>query len=57
VRDVKWIYDHCPSGTIVTLYDDSSLQEPLMKPNAIHIPTNSRNAGWDPTDPDGRNPW
>ena len=57
VRDVKWIYDHCASGTIVTLYDDSNLQEPLMKPNAIRIPTNSRNAGWDPTDPDGRNPW
>ena len=57
VRDVKWIYDHCASGTIVTLYDDSGLQEPLMKPIAIRIPTNSRNAGWDPTDPDGRNPW
>ena len=57
VRDVKWIYDHCASGTIVTLYDDSGLQEPLMKPTPIRIPSNSRNAGWDPTDPDSRNPW
>ena len=57
VRDVKWIYDNCPTGTIVTLYGDSNLQEPLMKPTPVRIPNGHRNAGWDPTDPDGRNPW
>lgn len=57
VRDVKWIYDNYPTGTIVTLYADNNLQEPFVKPSPIRIPTNSPYAGWDPTDPDTRNPW
>ena len=57
VRDVKWIYDNCAAGTIVTLYADGSMQEPFVKPIPVKIPTGSPYAGWDPTDPDKKNPW
>lgn len=51
--DAKWIFDNCPIGTTVIIYNDSD-PGPLGKPSAIKI-TNDN--GWDPTDPDGANPW
>lgn len=57
VRDVKWIYDNCPQGTGVTIYDDMTSPGPLGKPEMIKIPTTSPYAGWDPTDPSPDNPW
>lgn len=57
VRDVKWLYDNCPSGTKVTIYDDEQNPGPLGKPESIKIPLDSPNAGWDPTDPAEGNPW
>ena len=33
VADAKWIYDNCPSGTLVTIYD-SPYEGPLGKPVA-----------------------
>jgi len=57
VRDVKWIYDNCPAGTMVTIYDDADNPGPLGKPEAIKIPTDSEFSGWDPTDPNEGNPW
>ena len=47
VRDAKWIYDNCPSGTMVTIYDSSD-PGPLGKPATIKIPAGQT---WDPTDP------
>ncbi len=57
VRDVKWIYENCPSGTPVTFYASSD-PGPYGKPEALKIssapdPYNK----WDPTDPDEDNPW
>lgn len=57
VRDVLWIYDNCPVGTKVTVYDDETTPGPLGKPESIKIPEDSVNAGWDPTDPVEENPW
>lgn len=57
VRDVKWLYDNCPSGTKVTIYDDESNPGPLGKPDSIKIPADSEYASWDPTDPNESNPW
>jgi lipoprotein-anchoring transpeptidase ErfK/SrfK len=57
VRDVKWIYDNCTEGTKVAIYDDAANPGPLGKPESIKIPEDSKNAGWDPTDPDESNPW
>ena len=59
VIDAKWIYDNCPVGTTVEIYRDTSSSGPLGKPSAIKLPlTNGRNTvGWDPTDPDPKNPW
>lgn len=56
VADAKWIYDNCSSGTTVEIYDSSN-PGPLGKPTPIRIDTSSRYRGWDPTDPDARNPW
>lgn len=57
VADSKWIYDNCPYGTKVEIYDDKSNPGPLGKPEVIKIPDDSPNKGWDPTDPDPNNPW
>ena len=56
-RDAKWIYKNCPVGTQVEFYSSSN-PGPFGKPTARKIssaPSNVR--GWDPTDPDSRNPW
>lgn len=57
VADAKWIYDNCPYGTTVIVYDDASSPGPLGKPSMIKIPADSPYKGWDPTDPDANNPW
>jgi hypothetical protein len=54
VKDAKWIYDHCSTGTTVVIYDDKDNPGPLGKPKAIKIATNVH---WDPTDPDVTNPY
>lgn len=54
VADAKWIYDNCPSGTSVEIFDDKSSPGPLGKPKTIKI---DRTVRWDPTDPDERNPY
>lgn len=46
VRDAKWIYDNCSSGTRVSISD--SCAQPLEKPAGIKIPASQN---WDPTDP------
>lgn len=56
VRDVKWIYDNCPSGTTVNIYD-GELPNGISKPSTIIIDGNNPNRGWDPTDDDSNNPW
>lgn len=56
VADAKWIYDNCPVGTKVTIYDSKD-PGPLGKPSTIKIDTSSPYRGWDPTDPDPDNPW
>lgn len=55
--DAKWIYENCPVGTQAEFYSSSN-PGPFGKPTARKIssaPSNVR--GWDPTDPDSRNPW
>ena len=54
VADVKWIYDNCPVGTPITIYDDENAG-PLGKPEAIRITDLS--CGWDPTDSNSENPY
>ena len=48
--NAKWIYDNCPIGTLVEIYDDYDSPGPLGKPSIDLIDESS--AGWDPTDPD-----
>jgi len=57
VRDAKWIYDNCPAGTQVVIYDDLSSAGELGVPSLGTISLDSPYAGWDPTDPDPENPW
>lgn len=46
--DAKWMYDNCPIGTPVYIYDDASSPGPLGKPTPIRIPLTQN---YDPTDP------
>ena len=58
VCDVKWIYDNCPIGTRVVIYDNADDPGPMGKPGTIYTdPTDESKRGWDPTDPDSANPW
>jgi lipoprotein-anchoring transpeptidase ErfK/SrfK len=54
VEAAKWIYDHCPVGTTVIIYDDKTSPGPLGKPESIKLPSSVR---WDPTDPSAKNPF
>lgn len=56
--DAKWIFDNCPAGTPVTIYDDYASPGPLGKPDRTinYIPEDAH-TGWDPTDPAVGNPW
>lgn len=57
VDGIKWIYDNCPKGTTVVIYDDEDEQFPITFEDAIRLPVNDEYSGWDPTDPDVDNPW
>lgn len=55
--DAKWIFDNCPVGTGVTVYEDEN-PGPLGKPGKVVAEiTEEMNNGWDPTDPADGNPW
>jgi lipoprotein-anchoring transpeptidase ErfK/SrfK len=53
----KWIYDNCPMGTTVIVYDDVDNPGELGKNEIEKIPEDCEYKGWDPTDPDAANPW
>ncbi len=58
VVDVRWIYENCPIGTPVVIYDDAENPGPMGKPETLYIdPADETLRGWDPTDPDPANPW
>lgn len=54
--DAKWIYENCPSGTMVEFYASSN-PGPLGKPTAQKISSVKECRDWDPTDPKKGNPW
>ena len=54
VTDAKWIYDHCRIGTRVVIGESRTLKKPTRP--KVKVSTKKR-AGWDPTDPDVRNPY
>ena len=58
VVDVRWIFENCPIGTPVVIYDDAENPGPMGKPETLYIdPADETLRGWDPTDPDPANPW
>ena len=54
--DAKWIYDHCPAGTVVEIFDGTTETVP-EKPPSLFLDPESPYRGWDPTDPSADNPW
>ena len=56
VRDAKWIYENAWQIAGIEFYSSSD-PGPLGKPGAPQISGNEFARGWDPTDPDSRNPW
>lgn len=57
VSDAKWIYENCPLGTTVIVFDGTSADDPLGKPDAIKLGMQAPYPKWDPTDPSENNPW
>lgn len=56
-KDALWMFNNISSGTKVEFYSSSN-PGPLGKPSARKISNApSYVKGWDPTDPDSRNPW
>lgn len=55
ISDAKWIYDNCPTGTNVSIYDDAETAGPLGKPDTIKI--TDFNNKWDPTDSSKKCPY
>ena len=57
VCDAKWIYDHCPLGTQVSIQAES-FDGAIEKPVIENIDfTDELRRNWDPTDPRPENPW
>ena len=56
VANARWIFYNCEAGTPVTFYMDSN-PGPLGKPASQKISSQTEYRGWDPTDPDPKNPW
>lgn len=56
VESAKWIYQNCPLGTKVVIYDDAKNPGPLGKPKSVKL-TGTYKGKWDPTDPDPDNPY
>ena len=57
VKDIKWIYDNCESGTQVTVYSGKEIVGGATRPDSLKIAENSPYRGWDPTDLTPGNPW
>ena len=57
VADELWLYNNCPEGFPIIIYDDWSSPGPLGKPDPIRIDTGDWRKGIDPTDPNPNNPW
>lgn len=55
--DAKWIYDNCPVGTQVIVYDDAANPGPIGKPEPYKTVFGTALSGWDPTDMRPENPW
>lgn len=56
VQDAKWVYENCESPTKVIIFNGTEKDDPLGKPSSIRIDGSVR-TGWDPTDPDPKNPY
>lgn len=57
--DAKWIYENCPAGTKVEVFDGSAADDPLGTPakRVAWLDPDDPDSGWDPTDPREENPW
>ena len=55
VEGAKWIFDNCPYGTRIYIYDTEEL--PVKRPEAVWLDPEDPRSCWDPTDPDPENPW
>ncbi len=56
VANARWIFYNCEAGTPITFYRNSN-PGPLGKPTTQKISSEAKYRGWDPTDPDPKNPW
>ena len=52
--DAKWVYNNVPKGTKIVIGENHPMVTPTRP---IAKPKKSSGKGWDPTDPDSRNPY
>ncbi|MBR0381712.1 MAG: L,D-transpeptidase family protein [Eubacterium sp.] len=52
--DAKWVYNNVPKGTKIVIGENHSMVTPTRP---IAKPKKKSGKGWDPTDPDSRNPY
>lgn len=57
VSDIKWIYDNCPEGTKVKIYSKANEEPIIPLPQMQKLNEDDPRSSWDPSDPDGNNPW
>ena len=57
VSDIKWIYDHCKSGTEITIYDKKGEKPPIDYEAPQRLSKKETKSSWDPTDSNKKNPW
>ncbi len=53
--DAKWIYDNCNDTTLIKVSNTGEAY--IGIPKSISLGENSKSKAWDPTDPDGKNPY
>ena len=58
VEDAKWIFDHCKEGTQVEFCYENGNDNTVKEETQMKISEyDDELRGWDPTDPDPKNPW
>lgn len=57
VEDAKWIFDNCRKGTKVEFYSEDEECDTKEKMQIKISDYSDELRGWDPTDPDPKNPW
>lgn len=57
IKAIKWIYDNCPEGTPVEVYNKRGEKPAIALQSIKKLDPKDKKSKWDPTDPHKKNPW